>query len=394
MKGTVWPRPFEKDPESGARRPVKGSTWTYQFTVTRGGKRRHVTKGGYRTKSEAQTALTTALAEHQRGEQIEVTKLTTREYLEREWLPLQKAARKPSTYTGYEHIVSKRIIPELGDLRLAEITAGDVAGFYSKLRASGRLTKQGGALGERSIRHTHAVLHSALEHAVDAGLLGRNPARRLPKAARPQPRDVEMRTWSADELKVFLASFGTDRLRAPFLVAALTGLRRSELCGLKWEDVDLEHAVLSVRRGLTTAGYEVHEGAPKSGRARTVALDVETVSVLKRHRKVQLEEHLAAGEAWVDSGYVFTIKTGEPWHPQLLADAFKRSVESAGVTPIRFHDLRHTHATLMLAAGVHPKVVQERLGHSSISITLDLYSHVAPGMQEVAAAKIGALVFG
>jgi len=400
MKGTIWPRPYVKDPETGARRPVKGSTWTYQFTVTRSGKRKNITKGGFRTKSEAQDALNAALADHQHGDRIEPTKLTVREYLEAEWLPLQKASRKPSTYTGYEHIASKRIIPTLGDLRLSELTAGDVARLYSTLRTSGRLTKKGGALGERSIRHTHAVLHSALEHAVDAGMLGRNPARRLPKAARPNPRNVEMRTWSAEELRTFLASFDGEeraerrRLRAPFLVAALTGLRRSELCGLKWEDVDLERCVLSVRRGLTTAGYQVHEGAPKSGRARTVALDAETVAVLRRWRADQLQERLAAGEAWSDSCYMFTIETGEPWHPQLLADAFQRRVDSVGVAPIRFHDLRHTHATLMLAAGVHPKVVQERLGHSSISITLDLYSHVAPGMQEDAAAKVGELVFG
>jgi integrase len=236
------------------------------------------------------------------------------------------------------------------------------------------------------------VLHSSLEHAVDAGLIARNPARRLPKASRPNPRNKEMKTWGAEQLRVFFASVKDDRLGSCFIVAALTGLRRSELCGLEWGDLD--RAVLSVRRGLVAAGYVVHEGTPKSGRARTVALDGETVAELRRWRSRQTAERLAWGEAWTDSGKVFTREDGMPLHPQSLSDAFGRRSKRAKLPAIRFHDLRHTHATLLLAAGVHPKVVQERFGHASISITLDLYSHVAPGMQEDAAEKLGALVFG
>lgn len=406
MKGYVFARPFNTVPAPTAQRPkatkrvpVKGSRWTFQFTVIRAGKRRNISKGGYRTKADAQDALTIALAEHQRGEHIEPTKLTVKEYLEREWLPVQKAARKPTTYGGYNFIVEKRIVPALGDLRLSELTAGDVARLYTTLRATGRLVgkktgkEKGSGLSERSVKHTHSVLHAALEHAVDAGFIARNPARRLPRSSRPNPRNVEMKTWTAEQLRAFLTSVDGDRLRPAFLVTALTGLRRSELCGLKWEDVDLDRQVLAVRRGLTTAGYEVHEGAPKSGRARTVALDTETVAVMKRWRTAQLQERLKWGEAWTDSGYVFTREDGNPMHPQLFSDAFERRSKAANLPAIRFHDLRHTHATLLLAAGVHPKVVQERLGHSSISITLDLYSHVAPGMQEDAAAKLGAIVF-
>jgi integrase len=393
VKGTIRNRGGKLD----ARGRIRGGTWYYQYPVIRGDQRRQVTKGGYRTRAEAEDALAVALTEHQQGTHVEPTKRTVHEYLEREWLPLQKAARKPSTYVGYEFIVEKRIVPELGDPRLSELTAGDVARLYTTLRATGRLAgkAKGTGISERSIKHTHSVLHSTLEHAVDAGKLARNPARRLPRASQPNPRNAEMKTWTADELRAFFAAVDGDRLRPAFVVAALTGVRRSELCGLRWEDVDLDRQVLAVRRGLVTAGYAVHEGEPKSGRARTVALEAETVAVFRRHRAAQLEDRLAGGESWVDSGYVFTRETGEPFHPQLLSDAFERRVRNAaGVPVIRFHDLRHTHATLLLAAGVHPKVVQERLGHSSISITLDLYSHVAPGMQEDAAAKLGALVFG
>lgn len=173
----------------------------------------------------------------------------------------------------------------------------------------------------------------------------------------------------------------------------MTGLRRSELLALRWSDVDLDRGQLAVRRGMVAAGYEVHEGEPKSGRARTVAVDDETVGTFRRHRARQLEERMAWGEAWTDTGAIFTREDGTAIHPQSLSGAFVRRVRRSAVPTIRFHDLRHTHASLLLAAGVHPKVVQERLGHSSITITLDLYSHVAPGMQEDAAAKLGALVF-
>ena len=149
-----------------------------------------------------------------------------------------------------------------------------------------------------------------------------------------------------------------------------------------------------MKRSRVAAGYSVSEGTPKGGRGRRVDLDPETAAVLRGHRARQLEERMAWGEAWIDTGLVFTRENGEGLHPQTVSQAFERAVTRADLPVIRFHDLRHTHATLMLGAGVHPKVVQERLGHASIQITLDTYSHVMPGMQADAAAKVGALVFG
>jgi integrase len=378
VKGTIWKR---------------GDTWTYQFAVTRGGRRRFVNKGGYRTKRECEAALAEALATWEDRPEVD-RKLTVVDYLRREWLPLQQAARKPSTFRGYRDIVENRLVPYVGDTRLYELSAGDVAALYTALRQTGRRNGAGGGISERSIKHTHSVLHSALEHAVDTGLIARNPARRLPKASRPNPRTVEMRTWTAEQLRTFLAATKDDRLHACYVLAATTGLRRSELLGLRWADIDLDGAIIAVRRGRVAAGYEVHEGEPKSGRARTVALDAETIAELRRHRARQLQERMAWGSAWTDNGLVFTREDGTGLHPQSLSGTFKRAVRRSDLPAIRFHDLRHTHASLLLAAGVHPKVVQERLGHSSITITLDLYSHVAPGMQEDAAGKLGALVFG
>ena len=378
MKGSVYKR---------------GATWTYQFAIQRNGKRRFATKGGFRTKKECEDALTTALSEHQLGTQVEPSKLTLTEYLRKEWLPLQVVSKKPSTLRGYRDIVERRIIPHLGEVRLRDLSSRDVARLYTILRESGRVNGKGG-LSEQSIKHTHSVLHSALEHAVEAGYLGRNAARSLPRASRPRPRRVETQTWTALELRAFLAAVAGDRLVACFALAATSGLRRGELLGLRWDDVDLEHCTLAVRRSRVSAGYEVTEGEPKSGRSRTVSIDSETTAMLRRHRARQLQERMAWGEAWSDCRLVFTREDGTPIHPHSLSQTFSRRVKRAKVPQIRFHDLRHTHATLLLSAGVHPKVVQERLGHASISITLDTYSHVAPGMQEAAAAKLGAMVFG
>ena len=190
------------------------------------------------------------------------------------------------------------------------------------------------------------------------------------------------------------ASVVDDRLHACFAFAALTGLRRSELLGLRWEDIDFERAQVSVRRGLVAVGADVHEGTPKSGHARTIAIDGETIALLKRHRAAQLEERPAWGEAWTNTGQLFTREDGQAMRPGTPTQTFDRRVAQVPVRRIRLHDLRHTHATLLLAAGTHPKVVQERLGHASVQITLDVYSRVTEGMQEDAAALIGSLVLG
>lgn len=377
MKGTIWKR---------------GQTWTYQFAVVRGGRRRFINKGGYRTKREAQDALTESLAAHRKGARVEPSKLTVQEYLEYRWLPVIEHSLKPTTFRGYSDIVINRIIPHLGDVRLAELNEGDIARMYSTLRLSGRQNGAGG-LGEASLQHTHVVLRKALKDAVKGAhgpkLLLRNPA---DDVQRPRRRRTEMHVWSADELRQFLDETRRDRLHPCWVVAATTGLRRGELLGLRWVDVDLDREVLSVKRSRVAAGYDISEGTTKSGRGRRVDLDPETVTVLRRRRARQLEERMAWGEAWADTDLVFTREDGNGLHPHTVSQAFKRSVPRTDVPVIRFHDLRHTHATLMLGAGVHPKVVQERLGHASIQITLDTYSHVIPGQAD-AAVKVGALVF-
>jgi integrase len=395
MKGTIFPRPFEKDPVTGARRPLKRSTWTFQFAVTRTGKRKTISKGGYRTRKLCEEALAAALADHGKGAHVEPSKMTFGKYLKDEWLPIIERSKKPATHGTYKHFVDRRIAPALGDARLVDLTAGDLVRFYASLRAGGRCDSKDGGLSERTLKQIHAIVHAALRHATETGLVTRNVAAAVPRDARPRPRKtIDMQVWEAEELRTFLESVRDDRLHACFAFASTTGLRRSELLALKWDDVDLAAGQVAVRRGLVAVGAEVHEGTPKSGRARTVAIDPETVALLKRHRASQLEDRMRWGEAWTDTGRVFTREGGQALRPSTLTQTFDRRLARVSVPRIRLHDLRHTHATLLLQAGVHAKVVQERLGHSSIQITLDIYSHITPGMQADAAGLIGALVLG
>ena len=202
----------------------------------------------------------------------------------------------------------------------------------------------------------------------------------------------ELRTWSAEQLAAFLSSQRDDRLHALWHTLAMTGLRRGEALGLCWEDVDLEAGRLCVRRALVPSGKEVVVSEPKTARGRrVVALDPETVTVLKGQAARQLKEQQ---DARVDrDGSVFTSEEELGAAPRVISRCFRKAVKEAMLPEIRLHDLRHTHATLALRAGIHPKVVSERLGHATVSITLDTYSHAIPAMQEEAAQLIAGLVF-
>jgi integrase len=220
----------------------------------------------------------------------------------------------------------------------------------------------------------------------------RNPALFAPP---PTPRRGELRTWTAEELRQFLDSVRDDRLYAAWRVAALTGMRRGEVLGLRWADLDLDAGWLAVRQTLVVVENHFEISEPKTTRGhRQLALDPETIMALRSHRKNQAAERLAAGPAWTTSALVFTRQDGTPLHPEHVRRLFDRHLQRAGLPRIRFHDLRHTHATLALQAGVHPKVVSERLGHTTVAMTLDVYSHAIPAMQQEAATIVADLLTG
>jgi integrase len=252
--------------------------------------------------------------------------------------------------------------------------------------------KGGRPLSARTVQAIHMTIRKALGDAARWGMTVRNVAE---LASPPRPRRVEMQTWTAEELRAFLEHVEGERLYAVWMLAASTGMRRGEVLGLRWRDVDLDRARVSVRQTLVLAGRQVVTSEPKTSRGRrSIALDPRTVSALRAWRRAQAAERLAWGSAWADSGLVFTREDGTPIHPEWLSDAFEWRVKVAGLPRIRFHDLRHTHASLGLAAGIPVKVMSERLGHTSSSFTADAYQHVTPALEEQAASTVAGLVFG
>jgi integrase len=204
-----------------------------------------------------------------------------------------------------------------------------------------------------------------------------------------------MKMWTAGELRAFLEHSAEDRLYPAFLLACTTGARRGEIAGLRWRDVDLPGARLAVTQTLIALGNKPAFSTPKTARSRRqIALDSGTVGALREHRVRQVEERLAWGPAYQDNDLVFCREDGAPLNPAVLSERFERLAREVDLPRLRFHDLRHTFASLALQAGIHPKVVSERLGHASVAITLDTYSHAIPTMQEEAAEKVAALVFG
>jgi integrase len=274
---------------------------------------------------------------------------------------------------------------------LRSITPATLNTMYADMLANGRKDGKGG-LSSATVRYVHSVIRRALKDAQRWNLVTRNVA----DAADP-PRIVraQIRTWSARELRTFLEHVKDDRLYAAYVLAATTGMRRGEVMGLRWQDVDLDTARVSISQTLVVVdGYDVQYSEPKTAKGRrNVALDEQTVKALRKQRERQIVERALWGDAYEDADLVFAKENGAELHPDGFSDAFVRHAKAAKLPHIRFHDLRHTHATLALAAGIHPKVVSERLGHASITITLDTYSHAIPAMQETAASLVASLVF-
>jgi integrase len=372
----------------------RGSTYTWYISVPDPvtGERRQRSKGGFRTKRECQEALSEALARQREGTFVRSSSRGLGAFLVDEWLLAVRPPRvRPSTWASYRMAVERHIVPALGGVLLQGLTPAHLTAFYRMLLDDGRRDGRGG-LAPKSVRNIHGVLHAALRDAVRWGYLPRNiaGAADLPKGLTP-----EMHVWSPEQLRAFLDQVRGDPLYAGWLLLATTGMRRGEVAGLRWVDVDLDAGRVSPRRPRVVVNYEVVVSEPKTAKGRrSLALDPATVAALRQHRTRQLEQQLAVGPRWQDSGLVFTWPDGRPIHPHRFSKWFEQHTRVAGLPKIRLHDVRHSYATAALAAGVPAKVVSERLGHANIAITMDTYSHVLPGLDAQAAGAVARLILG
>ncbi len=366
-------------------------SWTYHVDVpaTDGRKRRQVTKGGFPTRKAAEAALAEFLGHAARGEVAVAGRRRTGDYLD-EWLAGMRPTLAVSAWTNYRSLLDLYVRPRIGTVRLSAVSASTLTALYADLLAGGG--KNGKPLSPTTVRLVHRILSKALGDAVESHLLAVNPAQHAKVPARQR---VEMQTWTAEQASTFLRAAARDRLYAAWLLALACGLRRGELCGLRWSDVDLEQQTLSVVSQRTTdADWQVITKEPKGTSRRTIDLGAEALAALRAHRKKVLTERLESGAAYTDSGLVFVREDGVAYHPSRLTDLFQSVARAAGVPVIRLHDARHSCATLALAAGIHPKVVQQLLGHASWSTTMDLYTHRVERLQKDATGRIESILFG
>ena len=371
----------------------RGSSWYYWAELPPGpdGRRRQKSKGGFATKREAMDAYEELRDSVRSRAYVPSSKRSLGAYLVGEWLPAMRATVRSSTLDHYATQVTSYVVPRMGGVGLQRLGSARLNAFYADLLADGRADGTGG-LSPKSVRHVHTMLHKALADAVRWGLLAKNPA---DAADPPKPARTEMKVWEPAQLRTFLDHVANDRLYAAWMLLVTTGMRRGEVIGLRWSDVDLPNRRVSVVQTLTSVDYKVVVSKPKTARGRrAVALDVATAAALKVHGTLQKRERLARGETWIDSGLVFTREDGAPLHPHRFSEWFVKLAVEAGLPRIRLHDLRHSYATAALAVGIPAKIVSERLGHASIAITLDTYSHVLPSMQVDAAEKVAGLILG
>jgi len=354
----------------------KDGLWAAQMTV----QGKHVSKY-FKSQSECREWLRKIRTQVDDGLTFAMAQTSVNVFLT-EWLILNETSVRPKTSDQYRQIVRQHIVPDLGMIKLKDLNPRQIQALYSRKMESGT--------SARTVILIHAVLRRALNHALKLGMIGRNPALAV---IRPKFKRKEMKTLSDSQVRTLLSFADGDRFEVLFWLAVTTGLRQGELLGLKWSDVDWTGRQLRIQRQLQRLRGGLAFSEPKSAAGRRViALGVTTIEKLRKHQSLQVSDIKAAGKFWKEHDMIFPSSTGTPMDPSNLYHNFKKLLITAGLPDVRFHDLRHTAATLMLQQGVHPKVVQERLGHSDISMTLNTYSHVLPGMQDEAAGKLDELL--
>jgi integrase len=354
----------------------KDGRWASSLTLERGRRKHFFAK----TRQEVSVKLNAALKNRQDGLPSPSEQITVARFLN-DWLGTVKASVRPRTYEAYDLDV-RRLLPYVGRYRLTRLAPEHVQSCYSALL-------QGG-LSKRSVEQVHTVLHNALRQAVRWGLVVRNVTEAVNV---PRPERREMRTLSHAEVQQLFADTADDRLHALWVLLTTSGLRIGEALALRWTDLDFENNRLNVQRAIQRQrGRGLVFVEPKSARSRRVVnLARHATDSLAQHRKRQLAERLVSGSCWEDNDLVFCREDGRPLEHSTVHDRLQRSLLRAKLPRIRIHDLRHTAASLLLARGVHPRVVQELLGHSTITLTLETYSHTTPALHLEAANQMDIL---
>jgi integrase len=351
------------------------------------GKRRIATVTVRGDRKTAEKELRRLLRTVDDGSHIDPSHLTVRQWLQT-WLQTVQSETSAKTFERYGEICRNFLMPAFGNIELAKLAPTQIQTAYNAWAIGGRRDGKAGGLSAQTRRHFHRVLRTALARAVEQQLIARNPAdvfkKRLPKVERR-----ELVTLTADQSARLLAALAHSRVYWPVLLALATGMRRGEILAVKWKNVDLENGTLRVVESLEQTKTTMRFKSPKSGRHRAITLPGYAVTELRRLKRDQAESLLALGVRQSGDTLLCCRADGEPHQPLSLTYEFARFMRRLKDLPrVRFHDLRHSHATQLLADGIHPKVASERLGHASVGITLDLYSHVTDTMQGEAAAKL------
>ncbi len=347
------------------------------------GKRRQKWHGGYASRAEAERARAGIVSGLHDGSYVEPTGLTVADWIVDRWLPLITKRAAATTIVSYQSILKHHVLPTIGGIRLHELNASHLDSLYTELLVGGRRDGKGG-LHPRTVGNVHLLIHLAIADAQRAGVVRVNVADAAHPPRRTSTRSTTIRAWEAENLAAFLDRVKGDHLEAAWHLAALTGMRRGEIAGLRWSNVDLKRRQLRVYESRTRVGTEIIATTPKSGRSRLVDLDPATARMLRSHRARQVVGNV--------ENIVFAYPDGRALRPDYLSERFLRLVAKTDLPRIRLHDLRHTHATMALRAGVPVHVVAERLGHANSSMTLAVYAHVLPGQQAQAANRIADLL--
>ncbi len=373
MKGHIYQR-------------AKGS-WTIVYDLPADavtGKRRQKSQTMKGTKRDAERVLREVLISLERGSYVKPNKITLGEWLNQWCESFVVMNTTPRTYVSYRSIIDNHLRKGLGAIALSRLEPQQIQEYYASKLAKGRVDGKG-SLSSRSVLYHHRILSKALDQAVKIGLIVRNVAKLItpPRVAR-----AKINVLDAYEASSLLDIASETAYYTLFATLLYTGLRRGEAVALRWKNIDLLGLELNVVETAYRIRKEFIIKEPKTLHSkRAVSLSPSLAALLREYREAQEVMRNKMGNPLTDEDFVFSWPDGRPLDPDVVTKAFHRIAGKAGITNIRLHDLRHTHATLMLKAGVHPKVVSERLGHANIGITLDIYSHVLPGLQEAAAEK-------